>query len=131
MLGRVVAFDEQHTAGDANLAGYSKRMELNMKNKSFVAKQAYQTYIRRGGHHNSDGRFARYQEPYNPDHAVHPVETIKEMCMYQIFGEKLARDFEQQGVTEGNVIFLTAMFTLPKSFFRNLQKNYEKTLHKK
>lgn len=62
-----------------------------------------------------------------PNYAIPPTETIAEYCMYQKFGN-LVKEFES-GIDERNVKFLVAMFPqTPKSFWLNLQKNYDKTI---
>lgn len=59
--------------------------------------------------------------------AVSPMDTLEEFCLHQVFGTELVDRFEKEGITEKNVYLITAMFPkIPKSFWLNLQKNYDR-----
>ena len=65
---------------------------------------------------------------FKPNYAVSPMETLRDMCLYQTFGSEMIKDFEK-GITEKNVYLIAAMFPeTPRKFWLNLQKNYNETV---
>lgn len=64
---------------------------------------------------------------YKPNYAVHPSETIEELCLYKTFGKEWAQRIQNEGIDRAQAYLYEAMFGMPRQFFINLQDNYEKT----
>lgn len=65
---------------------------------------------------------------FKPNYAVHPSETIEEFCMYQLLGQPWAKKIQDNGITKQDAMLFEALFSTPRQFFINLQKNYDKTV---